>query len=205
MMTSKDWTRAIFVREPKKRFLSAFLDKSHNAGWLRNFCPTYARRGGNETECIERRHDFDFFVKKLTVSLDVNVHWLPCFDYIDEKWWPYMTFISTMKNLRDDAEALLKSVKSSIDGVSAWDRIGKHGWGANFKQYDCENSKDSRSFLAAKPKGHKTGASKLKKEKKFYTPEIERIVEDRYVKDLHNPYFRFEKIKIFNTSESLLV
>lgn len=206
MMTSRDWTRAIFVREPKKRFLSAFLDKSHNPDWLRNFCPTYASRGGNETECIERRHDFDFFVKKLTVTLDDNVHWLPCFDYIDEKWWPYMTFISTMKNLRDDAELLLKSVKSSIDGVSAWDRIGKHGWGANFKQYDdCEDSEDSRSFLAAKPKGHKTGASKLKKEKKFYTPEIERIVEERYVKDLHNPYFRFEEIKIFNTSESLLV
>ena len=98
-----------------------------------------------------------------------------------------------------------RSKVPSIDGVSAWDRIGNHGWGANFKQCVCENSKDSRSFLAAKPKGHKTGASNLKKEKKFYTPEIERIVEERYVKDLHNPYFRFEEIKIFNTSESLLV
>jgi hypothetical protein len=28
MMTSPDWTRAIFVREPKERFLSAFLDKA---------------------------------------------------------------------------------------------------------------------------------------------------------------------------------
>ena len=28
MMTSPDWTRAIFVRDPKERFLSAFLDKA---------------------------------------------------------------------------------------------------------------------------------------------------------------------------------
>ena len=62
------------------------------------------------------------------MTLDDNAHWLPCFDYIDEKWWLYM-------NLRNDAETLLMSIKSSIDGVSAWDHIGKYGWGANFKQY----------------------------------------------------------------------
>lgn len=34
IMTSPNWTRAIFVRDPKIRFLSAFLDKSiHNDGW----------------------------------------------------------------------------------------------------------------------------------------------------------------------------
>ena len=99
---------------------------------------------------------------------------------------------------------MLMSVKSSIDGVSAWDRIGKHGWSANFKKYECEDPKDSRSFLAAKPNDHKTGASKVSIERKFYTPELERIVEERYVKDLHNPYFHVEEIKIFNNSKCLL-
>lgn len=34
IMTSPEWTRAIFVREPKQRFLSAFLDKAvSNDGW----------------------------------------------------------------------------------------------------------------------------------------------------------------------------
>jgi hypothetical protein len=34
MMTSPNWTRAIFVRDPKQRFLSAFLDKAiGNDGW----------------------------------------------------------------------------------------------------------------------------------------------------------------------------
>ncbi|GFH50034.1 hypothetical protein CTEN210_06510 [Chaetoceros tenuissimus] len=201
MMTSKDWTRAIFVREPKKRVLSAFLDKSHNADWFRNFCPAYVSAGGDEKECIERRHDFDFFVKKMTVTLHDNAHWLPCYDYIDKKWWKYMTFISTMKNLSQDAEILLKSVKSSVDGVSAWDRIGKHGWGADFKKHGCEDSGDSRAFLEAKPTNHQTGASKTKAEKKFYTPELEKIVENRYAKDLHNPYFHFEEFKIFDNDD----
>jgi hypothetical protein len=34
MMTSPDWTRAVFVRDPKQRLLSAFLDKAiANDGW----------------------------------------------------------------------------------------------------------------------------------------------------------------------------
>jgi hypothetical protein len=34
IMTSPEWTRAIFIREPKRRFLSAFLDKAiGNDGW----------------------------------------------------------------------------------------------------------------------------------------------------------------------------
>jgi hypothetical protein len=34
IMTSPEWTRAIFVRDPKQRFLSAFLDKAiANDGW----------------------------------------------------------------------------------------------------------------------------------------------------------------------------
>ena len=112
-----------------------------------------------------------------------------------------MTFLSTMKNLSHDAELLLKSVTSSIDGVSAWDSIGKHGWGADFDQIGCEDSGDSRAFLEAKPTGHHTNAGKAKAEKKFYTPELEKIVENRYAKDLHNPYFHFEEFKIFDNDD----
>lgn len=42
IMTSPEWTRAIFVRDPKQRFLSAFLDKSiGDDGWhvLKSCCP----------------------------------------------------------------------------------------------------------------------------------------------------------------------
>ena len=42
MMTSPEWTRAIFIREPKERFLSAFLDKAvANYGLYATFhcCP----------------------------------------------------------------------------------------------------------------------------------------------------------------------
>jgi Sulfotransferase family. len=201
MMTSQDWTRAIFVREPKKRIFSAFLDKTHNKDWSNNFCPHYASLGGNKSECIERRYDFDFFVRKLIDKLSTDPHWMPCYDYIDEKWWPYMTFISTMENVRHDAQILLKSVKSSVDGVSAWDRIGRDGWGGDFKKMGCNDAgvrNNTVAFLEARPEGHKTDADNLNKEKKHYTRELEMIIEERYAKDLHNPYYHFPRRKIIN-------
>ena len=40
MMTSLDWTKSIFVRDPKERFLSAYLDKVKNKDgmYVKNHC-----------------------------------------------------------------------------------------------------------------------------------------------------------------------
>ena len=46
MMTDPSWTRAIFVRDPKTRFLSAFLDKAvgNYGSFVANFCCPEAKR-----------------------------------------------------------------------------------------------------------------------------------------------------------------
>jgi hypothetical protein len=42
MMTSPNWTRAIFVRDPKDRFLSAYLDKAvNNPTYMQTKCCYY--------------------------------------------------------------------------------------------------------------------------------------------------------------------
>lgn len=53
MMTDPSWTKAIFVRDPKTRFLSAFLDKAvgNYGSFIANFCCTEAKK------CTEEKFD----------------------------------------------------------------------------------------------------------------------------------------------------
>ena len=97
-----------------------------------------------------------------------------------------------MENLSYDASHFLQSINSTIDGVSAWDRIGKSGWSDN--ERDCNTMGDS-AFLEEKDTRHKTNA--VNKLKKFYTPELERFVEKQYEKDYNNPYFHFAPMTLF--------
>jgi len=201
MMTSKDWTRAIFVRNPKPRILSAFLDKavSHKEGFIRDKCPIYASRGGDYDECVERREDFSFFLYNITTTMNKNVHWRSIYSRVDEKWWPWMNYVANMEALSDDAEHFLKSLKSNIDGASAWDRIGRTGWSDN--ERDCDNLGDS-AFLAKKDTKHKTNAKDQLRQ--YYTPELEKFVETHYADDFNNPNFHFSEVKLYDDKEEEL-
>lgn len=195
IMTSPEWTRAIFVRHPKPRILSAFLDKAINkkADFIKDKCRIYAARGGTKDECVERQADFSFFLHNITTTMHDNVHWRSIYSRIDEKWWPWMNYVANMENLSEDAEHFLKSIKSKKDGSSAWDRVGRTGWGED--ERDCDHlGKDP--FLAKKDTRHKTDAKK--KMRTYYTKELEDFVELHYAADLNNPYFRFSEIKLFD-------
>jgi hypothetical protein len=197
MMTDSKWRKAMFVRHPKPRILSAYLDKfvNHQRFFKQRVCPNYTRLGGrNVTECIEAvvRKDFSFFLKEITTVNRDNVHWRSIYSTVDEKWWPWIDEIYDMENISETAKMFLQSIKSNIDGVSAWDRVGKTGWSENVR--DC-NSHGDNPFLGKKDNRHKTDANT--KMKHFYTPELERFVEERYADDLNNPYFQFSPIQLY--------
>ena len=49
LMTDPEWTRAIFVRDPKERLLSAYLDKGKNQHFIKSKC---CPSSGNCTHCL---------------------------------------------------------------------------------------------------------------------------------------------------------
>jgi len=193
IMTSPEWKRAVFVRNPKDRVLSAFLDKvvSHSQHFTSNLCPSYGRHGYDAQKCIDNHKDFGFFLKNITTTIE-NKHWMPIFNQIDNKWWPYINFIGNLENISEDASKLLQSVKSEKDGISAWERWGKTGWSDD--ERDCE-AEGTQAFLQKKDSRHKTDAHE--KLRKYYTPELEIFVEEHYAKDFSNPYFDFTPFQLF--------
>ncbi len=196
IMTSPHWTRAIFVRHPKPRILSAFLDKAINReeAFIRDKCKVYGKRTGDYEGCVENKSNFSFFLYNITTVMNENVHWRSIYSRIDEKWWPWINYVANMENLNRDAKYFLKSIHSNADGISAWDRIGKTGWGDN--ERNCDQLGTSE-FLAKKDLLHKTNARD--KMRQYYTPELEKFVETRYARDLHNPYFSFSELHLFDS------
>jgi hypothetical protein len=214
IMTNPKWKKAIFVRHPKARILSAFLDKCIQ--WSKRFVSEYCTNYGSIlgslhdfNRCKIHHEEFKFFLQDITTTLDKDVHWRSIFSRIDEKWWPYIDTIGNMDTLRDDAQALLSSVYSNIDNVSAWDRIGTSGWsGVKRKGKDqnghiadgqsCDlNLSSPLPFLGKGDAKHTTNAND--KMRKYYTPELEEFVERKYYDDLNNPFFKFKDIKLFPT------
>ncbi len=202
MMISPKWKKAIFVRHPKPRILSAFLDKAvgNSEQFLIKNCRIYVRQGGgNYDDCGKNRQDFGFFLNNFTSLPKIrdNVHWRTIYSQIDEKWWPYVDFVGKMENLNDDAKKLLSSLYSNIDGISAWDKIGLFGWN-NDESKNCTKALESDGlFLGVPAANHSTKAKEQMM--KFYTPELEALVEKRFKDDLNNPYFHFNELKIFPT------
>jgi Sulfotransferase family len=173
MMTSPDWTRAMMVREPKQRFLSAFLDKAvgNFHTHIRNrCCPT------DET-CIENAQTISGFVHLCTICDDD--HWRAQHTRIDYKFWPYIDHISHVETAAKDAESLLRH-------IGAWEVHGESGWGEHGTHpifaYKGSNSAGMNHSTYAE---HQVW--------KWYTPETEQLVERFYQADYDNPLFQFQQ------------
>jgi len=195
MMTSPDWTRAIFVRNPKDRTLSAFLDKAvaHSSHFVERNCGAYERRGYDRQACIDHHLEFDFFLRNMTTAVPNNVHWTPIYEQIEEKWWPYINYVGYMEHLNKDAETFLRTIVSDKDGVSAWERWGKTGWSGN--EDNCTAVDRTNAFLSRQDSSHETDAhTKLRK---YFNPATEIFAENRYYDDLNNPYFQFTPVELF--------
>ena len=199
IMTNPKWKKVMFVRHPKARLLSAFLDKAkqYSERFVDEYCNTYERLKPNSfQDCVDNHEDFDYFVREITTTLDKDVHWRTIYSSIDEKWWPYISNFGYMDTLRDDAELILSSVYSNVDGVSAWDRISSYGWSGVKTNESCQDNLRSDSpFLGKGDIFHTTSAND--KLKSYYSRELEAFVDERYADDLQNPFFHFGKVTLF--------
>ena len=178
IMTDPSWTRAIFVREPKERLVSAYLDKAvRNSKFTQRRCC----RGGDE-ECYRKVKDSlrGFFDAIQTCD---DSHWRPQSRRMEGKYWPYINFVGHLETVSDDARILLLK-------IGAWDAYGSTGWG--------KHGNESIFGSSAGGSGRRHATNAKQKLKTYLTPELERLVEDYYANDYAHPVLNLTRKSIFD-------
>jgi len=186
------WTKAIFVRNPHERLLSAYLDKGYSDfAWIRwSCCP-------DTQDCLrDGEHSFEDFVELLPRCSDV--HWVPQYKRMEPKYWRYINFVGHLENLTQDSERLLKR-------IGAWDnytavtlkasnrtaiiddgRNGSASGGNGTAQHDAP-------FFDPHGQHHATNARKTNMRKYFTSRELYDKVSEYYKDDYGNPILGLEK------------
>eukprot|EP00558_Chaetoceros_sp_UNC1202_P004209 CAMPEP_0197249990 /NCGR_PEP_ID=MMETSP1429-20130617/50525_1 /TAXON_ID=49237 /ORGANISM="Chaetoceros sp., Strain UNC1202" /LENGTH=329 /DNA_ID=CAMNT_0042711707 /DNA_START=70 /DNA_END=1059 /DNA_ORIENTATION=+ len=196
MMTSPAWTKAAILREPKERVLSAFLDKAVKEDYYVRKCCDRLPAEDLKQQCKKNEEDFASFLHFVTEYPEecFDVHWEPQIAKIDQKWFPYIDTIGYQHDLLNNAQALLKTLTSQRDDKpqrTAWRRYGMKGWGS---ENGCENR--TRSFLEENTSSHQLNTGDHLKE--WYTPETEKIVEEKWAIEWNQKEVNFPEIHLFN-------
>ena len=179
MMTSPQWTRAMFVRDPKERFLAAYLAKAANpeTNFMRKCCLISG-------ECVETaRESLSGFFSVVRVCDDA--HWRGQTWRVDARFWPFINFVGHTDSLAGDTERLLKK-------IGAWDQFGKQGWGENGDEHvfsDKAGGSGAHHYTFAR--------SKMTT---FITPEMETEIDEFYADDYANPILGLKKVALFDPS-----
>lgn len=200
-MTSPEWTRAIFVRDPLERTLSAYMDKGMKTGPL-DWQPTV--RGAHiKRACCSRtkrqiaacrefpltpfkidltpqNFPFDFFVESFMRQCK-DSHWQPQHLRMREENWKWINFVGKFENKQNDTRRLLER-------IGAYDEFGASGWGENSE----ESGKNVTLAVFEKNiANHKTGSGNRMKD--HYSPKTERLVMQYYRLDYSSGLFNFTK------------
>ena len=173
ILTSPLYTRAIFVRDPKLRFLSAFLDKalSNNGLYIREkCCPATG-------DCVEQAQTLEGFLQLAESCQDT--HWMPQSERLDQKYWKYIDFVGHLETAEEDTRCLLER-------IGAWEEFGRFGWGKNGNSSIFENPADAG--------GHATHSRW--EVWKWYNQAAERQVESFYKQDYDNALFNFTRTRL---------
>jgi hypothetical protein len=171
MMTSAEWTRALMVRDPKMRFLSAFQKKSvknDHKFIIQKCCP--------DGSCVSGAQSVSGFLRLVGICADD--HWRLQVDRVDGQFWPYIDEILHLENAAADAEKLLRR-------IGAWEEFGATGWGKD-GQFPIFGTK--HQSVAGE---HATHAER--QVWNWYTPETEEEVEAFYGEDYNHHLFNFTR------------
>jgi hypothetical protein len=187
MLTDPAWTRAIFVREPKERLLSAYLDKGRQNSYLQfHCCPRRREEGGalyEKLQCANKQPhkgpmasqqdaapplvSFDEFLASVVPNCR-DKHWEPQHLRLDSKYWKYINFVGHMESMEADARRLLQR-------VGLWDEYGRSGWPPT----------NQAIFQGAAAVRHATDSSS--RLQSFFSPQAEELVDRIVQPDYENP------------------
>jgi len=178
MLTSDEWTRAIFVRDPKERILDAFLTRviGDEAQLIRHHCCK------NEGRCADKAMEsFLGFMK--VANACCNSHWMPQTWRMEARYWPFIDYVGHVDNVAEDAQILLEK-------IGKWDDFGASGWGELgdlpiFGSTFEENLAKAYEVMA-----------------EYYNDETEAFAETMYAEDYENQYLGLEMIKVMKTNDN---
>ena len=190
MMTSPNWTRAIFVRDPLERMLSAFIDKGINTwnvqeGCCRGYqldqnntirqqqCQLLKTLKQNNTLPTLEQFTFETFVEGFASQCH-NPHWAPQSKRLRPSNWQFINFVGQFHSLEHDARCLLEK-------VGAWEDYGANGWGEH----------GNLSLFQRNTAVHKTSARDKKAD--FFTPRVLQKAAAYVNPDYEFPLFHFQK------------
>ena len=207
IMTSPSWTRAIFVRDPKERTLSAFLDKAvkKNGSYIQKHCCPNNDMGdgsgdddGSNTPCYEKAsQSFLGFLQVIQQSCCCDPHWRKQSERITPAFRPFINFVGRFENIQSDTKRLLdhldgrQLMKTTIAATtttkseSLWEMFGSDGWGPD---------RNMSIFADGTKAKHETSA--ITKLKQFYNATSERLVDELYHDDYHDELLNFDLLKI---------
>jgi hypothetical protein len=168
MITSPEWTKAIFIRSPKDRFLSVFHHMSNNRNQIdQRCCP-------HQPGCSSTVRTMISFVELMKTCY--STHWAPVSERMEDKYWPYINFVGTLENAEEDAAKLLKK-------IGAWDAIGKTGWGKNGTEQIF--AKDQHAF------------DSVLESLSMYNPTVDKMLDTYYKVDFDNKYLTIPSTKVY--------
>jgi len=202
-LESNEWTKAVFLRNPAERFLSAYLDKVENSklSWLRGmpnmtFADFVNFVDDHNVTCQEDRTGP---LTQVGMTWCMDPHWRP------QTWscglWellPHFDFVGSLDSTDRATRALLKK-------VNLWDSYGKHyiiSKETKIGDMICKMHPPHNVGLNAEHKGFQqyyvpitnaTGGSRLyghshkknssSKMKEYYTEELLKKVKRLYADD----------------------
>lgn len=179
ILTSPEWTRAVFVRDPKERFLSAYLDKVVHTQHivLRACC-------GKTLDCADNQTTFtQFFHMTETCH---NEHWDVQSHRLTPAVWKTVNFVGHM-----GAATLGRDASRLLARVGAWEDYAREGWGPDGQQ---------AMFAATETSSAQRHATRAQERmRQYYTPGLERQVEYRFREDYANPVFQLTQQPIFTS------
>jgi len=114
------WTRAVLIREPTERLLSAYLDKIHGSADHQN--TSFADFVGGLSQPPTTRENLPngSFLKMTGVSWYTDPHWRPqSYSCGLGKLLPYFDYVGGLDRVAEHTKAILQS-------VSLWETYGKH-------------------------------------------------------------------------------
>lgn len=184
ILTNPSWTRAIFVREPKERLLSAYLDKieGNHSYYVRKHCCTLPSLRELLQCDLFGQEDKQQMLRSPAVSFaeflsDVYIpckdpHWRPQAKRMPKNYWRYINFVGHLdERVQDDAKRLLLQ-------IGAWDQFGARGW-------------PSGAIFAENHASHATSAKE--NIQRYYTPELSQLVEALIKVDYESTILGFTK------------
>lgn len=129
IMADPAFTKAVFVRDPKERFVSAFKGEIQNHD--ESVKQTCCAKG---EDCLKDAQNIGGFVELAQKCLDR--HWAPVSSLIDERIIPKIDFVGNYGNIKRDTMRMLEM-------VDAWDDFGASGWGESGKEAIFDTREDN--------------------------------------------------------------